>query len=306
MTNSNLKVREVFRLDLRLTTSGISLGGLTDGPIQAPRPVLRDRPHQIGRHGDLEGIVQVGKQRNHPGLGERKIDRSQRKPGMPESIDPVSLAMGHRAGSAGPESQISSHQLDGYRRARDHVGSVSQLGAGRSRSRPAALQHPHPVGSQSASQKVGSFRRNPRKDQGRVDIAEQLPAQGLQGSRSGGHGFGDGKYGCGPGVGDREDPGPSNPKSTVRSDRGHLDHDGVAPHRLIRLLEDADHLLDRGESRHGLLGEGKGEGNGPNQPAVHVNRAPAHAAHHAGLLQGAPGKAGQNGVLAGSDVLEDS
>ena len=92
----------------------------------------------------------------------------------------------------------------------------------------------------------------------------------------------------------------------MRCDRGDLDHDGVAPNRLIRLLEGVDQLLDGSDARHRLLGEGEREGHGPDQPAVDVYRAPAHAAHHSGLLQGAPGKAGQNGVLAGTDVLENS
>ena len=50
---------------------------------------------------------------------------------MPEGIDLVSLSVGHSPGGAGSESHISSHQLDGNRRARDNIGPVSQLGPGR-------------------------------------------------------------------------------------------------------------------------------------------------------------------------------
>ena len=74
----------------------------------------------------------------------------------------------------------------------------------------------------------------------------------------------------------------------------------------MRLLKNADQLLDGCDSRDRLFGEGKGKRHGPDQAAINVNGAPAHAAHHAGFVQRATGKPGQNGVLAGGDVLQDS
>jgi hypothetical protein len=65
-----------------------------------------------------------------------------------------------------------------------------------------------------------------------------------------------------------------------------------------------EHGFDGLDARYGLFGEGEAEGDGPEQLAVNVDRAAAHALENAGLGQWAAAEPGENDGLLWAEILE--
>ena len=65
-----------------------------------------------------------------------------------------------------------------------------------------------------------------------------------------------------------------------------------------------EHGFNGLDARYGLFGERKAEGDGPQQLAVNVDRATAHALENAGLGQWAAAKPGEDDGLLWAEILE--
>ncbi len=71
-------------------------------------------------------------------------------------------------------------------------------------------------------------------------------------------------------------------------------------------LAGAQHLLYRANAGDGILGERKSKCDRSGEAAIDIDGAAAHALHHAGFFERAAGEAGEDDVLAGSDIMKNS
>src|ERR1035441_540434 len=66
----------------------------------------------------------------------------------------------------------------------------------------------------------------------------------------------------------------------------------------------AQHGLDGTDAGDGVLGKREGHCYRPDEFAVDVDRAPAHALHDAGVFQRSAGEAGEDEGFLGADIVE--